>query len=320
MLLAANCARFLTALAAATFKLGSLRLCVELRHRRLLKLRLWTGSGGLTCFRPNVTWSTDNCLRRTFLLSLTGLSFPPIDFCLRNKWSCCRMVDIFFRFSFATEQLYELHEPKNSDEASAEYFYCNPIMCCDVEQFLRFLCKFPQAALAGFETRDKNSTHEKLFSSFPRALSKKQESLRRWEYGKWFFPSARVEQCPSTTETLFPENETFTTLEIGFLWFGANGSAEIAFYKNFIDGSAANCDWRVFTEWLFVKRARRLTYVDLLPFPPTSTTHVWWPFYRFANFVTHFLLRAIDQFYSGENFATSCAPHALESQLDFTTF
>lgn len=101
MLLAANCARFLMALVGTTFKLlklVSLRLCVELRHRRWLKL-IGT-DGGETCFKPNVTWSTDNCLRRIFLPSLTGLSFKSIDFCLRNKflallgWNCCRMVDI----------------------------------------------------------------------------------------------------------------------------------------------------------------------------------------------------------------------------------
>lgn len=99
MLLAANCARFfLTALVGAIFKSGSLS-CVEFRHRRLLKFI--GAAGGVTCFKPNVTWSTDSCLRRIFLLSLAGLSFKSIDFCLRNKFfallesNCCRTVDIF---------------------------------------------------------------------------------------------------------------------------------------------------------------------------------------------------------------------------------
>lgn len=98
MLFVANCARFFTALLETTFRLGSLRLCVEFRQRRLLKLM--GPDGGWTCFNPDETWSTESCLRSIFLLSPAGLSFKSIDFCLRNRffalfgWNCCRMVDI----------------------------------------------------------------------------------------------------------------------------------------------------------------------------------------------------------------------------------
>lgn len=135
MLVAANCARLeladceLTALLGTILKFGSLfRLCVEFLQRRLPKLigaDVW-----LACFSPDVTWSTDNCLRRIFLLSLTGLSFRSIDFCLRNKffallgWNCCRMVDIFV-------SLFTFSDTQKNFLRSAEHFYHfygNPIL------------------------------------------------------------------------------------------------------------------------------------------------------------------------------------------------
>lgn len=137
MLPAANCERFLTALVETTFKLGSLRLWLELRHNRLLKLM--GTAGGFTCFNPKVTWSTDNCLRSIFLLSLAGLSFKSIDFCFRNKffallgwiWIGCRKVDIFrlheqWRNSTKKEELLLFSQARKY----VHVFYCNSIMYC----------------------------------------------------------------------------------------------------------------------------------------------------------------------------------------------
>lgn len=201
MLLAANCARFLTALVETIFKVDSLKLCVEFCHRRLLKF-MGTGAG-FTCFKPNVTWSTDNCLRRTFLLSFVGLSFKSIDFCLRNKFlallgaNCCRIVDIFLRFRHSFSFIFGY---------SREYFhdvYCNPIMYCDVEPFLRALCKSRFRRKTGF------STHANQFLWFSVPSHKVKQKRPRGENAEnvllSLLPSARVEQCPFTAETLFPE-------------------------------------------------------------------------------------------------------------------
>lgn len=123
-LLAANWARFFTALVDTIFRFDSFKLCVELRQSSLLKL-MGTG-GGWACFKPNVTWSTDNCLRRLFLLSLAGLSFKSIDFCLRNKffallgWNCCRMVDIL---SPSSRTPFASWAKRNLASESSEYFH-----------------------------------------------------------------------------------------------------------------------------------------------------------------------------------------------------
>lgn len=161
MLFVANWARFFTASVGELLRLDSLRLCVELRQKWLLKL---SGTeGGLTCFKPDATWSTDNCFRRIFLLSLAGLSPKSIDFCLRNRllallgWNCCRMVDIFSIFPFAipirqNRKVFFPRKTRNKEEKERKAqlnafmaFYCNPIInfaVVDVRQFLRALCKF----------------------------------------------------------------------------------------------------------------------------------------------------------------------------------
>lgn len=111
-LLAANCARFLMAL--VIFRFVSWRFNWEFCQSKFPK--------GMTtddevdeeeveeelCFKFDVTWSTDNCLRRIFLLSpkLLTLSLDccgvlsSIDFCLQKMFfvlhcCCCRMLDIF---------------------------------------------------------------------------------------------------------------------------------------------------------------------------------------------------------------------------------
>lgn len=172
MLFVANCARFFATLLETTFRLGSLRLCVELRQRRLPKL-METGDVG-TCVNSDVTWSTESCLRSIFLLSPAGLSFKSIDFCLRNRffallgWNCCRMVDIWKLYRVPTFTLL-------FGEIFSWFLLQSDI---DIEQFLRALCKFPDSILFSVNPRlrelwsafSRNSDHANLNDVRPGTL------------------------------------------------------------------------------------------------------------------------------------------------------
>lgn len=208
MLFVANWARFFTALLGGFFKLDSFRLCVEFRQKWLLKLSV---TGEFACFKPEVTWSTDNCLRRIFFPSLDGLSFNSIDFCLRNRffallgWNCCRMVDIF-AFSFLIDAANRKFFTKQ--ESSAQYFHgllqSNNKFVVDVRQFYELYFLFScQRKLFSEKSRDSEfSTHA------TRTQSKKSS---RWEHEKITVCSTRA--MPFYYWNIV-SNNTFTPLQI----------------------------------------------------------------------------------------------------------
>lgn len=200
MLFAANCARLElavcepTALVGTILKFGSLlRLCVEFLQRRLPKLigaDVW-----LACFSPDVTWSTDNCLRRIFLLSFTGLSFRSIDFCLRNKffalfgWNCCRMVDIFLSFLLPLTKKEFFYVQLNIfiTFMAIQYCICWEIFMSSMQIFFKLRKTQP-------------NPHTQIL--YPQ--SSRRQRLRGENTEASTSPSTRAEQCPFTSaETLF---------------------------------------------------------------------------------------------------------------------